>query len=359
MMDAHLYRTYYNPKCPAAFGSAEKLYQALKTKLPSLSLVYVKNWLSSQEPYSLHKQIRRNFKRNRVLVSFVNEEFQADLLDVSNLSSANKGVNFLLTVVDVLSKYAYAIPLKNKSAISVASALKGIFNERVPALLHTDDGNEFKGPVKTLLREFNVYHVIANDTRIKCSVVERFNKTLKLKLVRLLQHTKRKQYLDQLPDLIHAYNHTVHSSIKMRPIDVTLETQQQAFDNLYQGKTYRELLLESFRKKTVLKVGDFVRVRAVKKTFGRGYHENWTKLLYKISQEHHGNAKPTYSVVNSIGQALSRRYYKEDLQKVIPRLHSVSLTGRKRHRNGVLEIEVIYQSCGTISFIPQTRLFNE
>ena len=359
MMEEKLKAIYYNVNHPAGFASIRKLYDAVKPSHPNLSIDFVRDWLSSQKPYSLLKPARNNFKRNRVLVSFLNEEFQADLLDVSNLSGSNKNTKFLLTVIDVLSKYAYAIPLKRKTAYAVSCAFDKIFNERVPAMVHTDDGNEFKGNVKALFDKYDVLHVISNDAKIKCSIVERFNKTLRLKIARYLRHTGKRTYIDVLDGLLDAYNHTVHSSTKMRPVDVTIETQQQAFDNLYEGKSYREMLLEAYHKRAKLNVGDFVRLRIVKKTFGRGYQDNWSEQLYRVSHVYRTGAKPMFKIKTASHEELTRKYYQDDLQKVIPEVHSITATSRKRTRAGVTEVEVLYEGATTTCWIPEASLFND
>ena len=358
-MDEKLREVYYNVGDPSGFASIKKLYDSVKQSFPQLTIKYVREWLSAQKPYSLLRSAKYKFKRNRVLVASVNEEFQADLLDVRNLSTSNKNVRFLLTVVDVLSKYAYAIPLKNKTAHAVRNAFAQIFKERVPAIVQTDDGNEFKGTVKTLFDEYNILHVVANDAQIKCSVAERFNKTLRLKIAKYLRHTNKRTYIDVLEKIVSAYNRTVHSQTRMRPIDVTIETQQTAFDNLYGGKTYREMLLENYRKKAKLSVGDFVRLKLFKKTFGRGYQDNWSTQLYRIVKAYKTGQKAMFKVSNAMNNELSRKYYQEDLQKIMPKVYSVTATNRKRTRAGEVQVEVLYDGIKTPQWIPETSLFHD
>ena len=82
----------------------------------------VKEWLSHQDTYTLHKPVRRHFVRRRIVVGGLDHQFQADLIDVRNLKKANDGVVFL-TCIDVLSKYAWVVPLKDKTGTSMAEAL--------------------------------------------------------------------------------------------------------------------------------------------------------------------------------------------------------------------------------------------
>ena len=94
---------------------------------------------------TLHKPARRRFKRNPVIVNAKEEQWQADLVDVQALKKDNDGYRFLLTVIDALSKYAWVVPLKDKTGKSLVDAFDAIFKKdgRVPKRLQTDAGKNF------------------------------------------------------------------------------------------------------------------------------------------------------------------------------------------------------------------------
>ena len=104
-------------------------------------------WLNDQEAYSVHKRARRKGdQRTKTVVSCIDAQWQADLADVSNISKSNNKTTFLLTVIDVLSRYAWAIPIKDKRGETVADTLEAIFkvSGRHPRYhLQTDEGKEF------------------------------------------------------------------------------------------------------------------------------------------------------------------------------------------------------------------------
>jgi transposase InsO family protein len=77
----------------------------------------------------LHKRVVRKFPRRQVLVHGVNETWSADLVDMSKFAKENKGYKWILTVIDVLSKYAWAVPLKNKKAETVLMAFQKVLEE--------------------------------------------------------------------------------------------------------------------------------------------------------------------------------------------------------------------------------------
>ncbi|GFX35856.1 integrase catalytic domain-containing protein [Trichonephila clavipes] len=132
---------YENPEVPNSFGGVEVLYRSVKGKYSKKD---VKHWLSQKDTYTLYKPVRHKFQRNRVLVSDVDRQFQTDLVDMQSLAEFNKVYKYLLTCIDLFSKFAWEVPLKDKFGKSVKSGLEIIFKERKPKVWQTDaagDGN--------------------------------------------------------------------------------------------------------------------------------------------------------------------------------------------------------------------------
>ena len=131
----------------------------------------------------IHKHVRKNFPRHKVEMRGIYETWQADLVDMQAYSRSNKGYNFLLTVIDNVSKYAWAVSQKNNSGPEVIKALKSIFVKgRVPKKLHVDRGTEFyNANCKALLNSYKV-KLYSTYSNLKALIVERFNRTLKSKM---------------------------------------------------------------------------------------------------------------------------------------------------------------------------------
>jgi hypothetical protein len=87
----------------------------------------VREWLQSQDTYTLHKPTRQRFPRRRVVVYGIDHQWQTDLVDLAKLSSYNKGFKHLLTCIDVLSRYAWVVPLTDKTGKTLKDALHVIF----------------------------------------------------------------------------------------------------------------------------------------------------------------------------------------------------------------------------------------
>ena len=132
-----LHRQYYDQKSVGSYGGVAALQRVVPAERD------VERWLSTQDAYTLHKPVRRRFKRRCVVVGGPNQQWQADLVDMSRLKQANNEITFLLTVIDVFSKRAWCIPLKRKSAAALVTAFTPLLNNRAPTTLQTDKGSEF------------------------------------------------------------------------------------------------------------------------------------------------------------------------------------------------------------------------
>ena len=115
-MDDYLSSVYYNPKQSGGFGGAERLYRDVRKEDKfAISRKQIKEWLMKQDTYTLHKPMRRHFKQNRVIVGGIDQQWQMDLADMQSMQKFNDGYRYLLVCIDVFSKYAWVIPLKDKS----------------------------------------------------------------------------------------------------------------------------------------------------------------------------------------------------------------------------------------------------
>ena len=93
----------------------------------------------------IHKPIIRKFKTRTVYSRFKDNSWGADLADIQIISKFNKRFRFLLCVIDILSKYAWIVPLKDKKGASIVDAFQEILDKsgRKPNKLWVDKGSEF------------------------------------------------------------------------------------------------------------------------------------------------------------------------------------------------------------------------
>ena len=129
----------------------------------------------------LHVPTRRNFPRRRVIIRGYDDLWQADLVEMRYYAGA--GYNYILTVIDALSKYAWAIPLKTKSVKEVTAVMATIMKQgRYPKNLQTDKGKEFySSDLRLLMKKRGINHYSTYST-LKASIIERWNRTLKTEM---------------------------------------------------------------------------------------------------------------------------------------------------------------------------------
>ena len=126
------------------------------------------------------------FRRERIIPLYKDKTWSADLIDKSSLCKNKNNCKYILTVIDIFTKYAWAIPLKNKSGLSITNGFKTILSEgpqggsesQQPEKLCVDRGNEFYNKTfKPLLKE-NETKLYSTYSVLKAIFIERFNRTL-------------------------------------------------------------------------------------------------------------------------------------------------------------------------------------
>lgn len=184
----------------------------------------------------LHRSARKNFLRRSYVMRGINETFQADLVEMQPWASQNRGYRYILMVIDVFSKHAWAKPLKNKTGPEVTKAMGEIFNanpQQIPQNMHTDLGKEFyNAQFQRLMYKHGINHYSTYST-MKASIVERFNRTILNRLWRLFNLQGSHKWLNILQSIIDSYNATKHRTIKMRPIDVNKRNENLLLRTVY------------------------------------------------------------------------------------------------------------------------------
>lgn len=306
---------YLNPKQPGSFSGLSTFKNELKNKL-KIKDKDLKNWIINYEEYTLHKPARKSFKENKVIVTGIDDTWQADLIDMSKLSKYNKGVKFIITVIDIFSKYAWAVPILNKTSNSIINGFKKIFKitKRRPKRLQTDQGLEFMSK-ETLkfLKENNISHYFIYSKRKAC-VIERFNRTLKQKMWRYFTFTNKYEYYDVLDDLLDSYNNTFHRSIKNKPSKIKKSNENETFLNLY-GHKINDGDDNILKINKYLTLGTKVRIVKEKTKFEKGYTPNWTDEVFTISEIIYRNPI-VYKLKNYHDELLNGVFYEHEIQKI-------------------------------------------
>lgn len=238
-----------------------------------------------------------------MLVFGIDEQWAADLVEVQTLSRYKKGTRYLLTVIDIFSKYAWVRPLKKKTGDEVQKAFLSIFKAgRKPLRLQTDDGKEFYNKtVQSFLKKNGIVH-FSTQGDTKASAAERFNRTLKERLYCFFTAKNTLNYQTALPGVIKGYNASPHSRIGMDPRNVMIHNSAKVWERLYSGRLKRV-------QPIVLGVG------IVFRTFKKSYLPGWTEEVFVIDRVKRGPV-PTFRITEWDGTPIKGTFYTQDLQKV-------------------------------------------
>lgn len=316
MSDSILRKIYYDIGNPASFSSAERLYSEAIKHNKKIKLSDVKKFLSGELTFTLHKRIVRKFKRNPVVASHHAKQAQADLVDIQKYSNHNHQFRYVLTVIDVFSRFAYALPLKSKEAQAVCEAFKTIFKTYKPAEIQTDEGKEFVSKsVQQLFKNHLIRWYVAKNESIKCSIVERFQRTLMTKVQKMMTARGTLSFTDELPKFLSAYNNAYHRSIRMTPSQAVQSDPKTVFKNIYGFEDERALLKNMYKRPKISEKSS-VRVPYRKQAFQKGYTQNYSDEIFTVDQAFDGLRNPVYRLKNSKGQVLKGRFYPEELQEV-------------------------------------------
>lgn len=332
---------YNDPKF--GFVNVDTFRKKLNEKGIKVTREDLKTILSTENSYSLNKAVKKHYSSRKVIVVNVFEQLQADLVHIDNPQGAdakdNDGTKYLLTIIDCFSKYAWVIPLKDKKAEGIVKAFEPIFKEIHPETLQVDKGSEFYNKLfENLLKKYNV-KLFSTQSDKKASIIERFNRTLKMKMSKLFDATNSFRYIDALDDLVYNYNHTIHRTIGIAPINaIKLENYDIVYDNFYKNHSF-------VPEKSNFEVGDIVRIPIYKNIFTKEIVGNWTIELFKVSKINKTNPV-TYNVVDLLDDPIKGTFYSEELQKVdksvLDKPFRIEKVIKTRTKNGVKESFVKY-----------------
>jgi hypothetical protein len=334
--DVLLKRVYYNTKSPACFAGVRPIFKEAKRHNPKIKFKDVLEFLQRQDIYTLNKPVRRKFPRNKTIASGFDTDWQVDLADMQSLKSENDGFGWILTCIDVLSRYVWAVPLKTKKPEHVSDGFKQIISTgRMPWKIYSDKGLEFVGkPFQEYLKEKDIIHITPNNPDIKCGLVENFNRNLKTRIWKLFAHQKNYRWVDELPNIVSAINNSYHRTIKMRPCDVTRENAKELWNLLYNQ-------VKGVKDKFKFEVGDHVRITKHKYHFEKGYLGTFTKEIFTIVKRIN-RYPPVYKIEDHGGEPIEGVFYETELIKVVKEdeIYKVEKVIRKRKRKGVTELFV-------------------
>ena len=221
---------------------------------------------------------------------------------MQSLSKFNKGIKYLLCAIDLFSKYAWVIPLKDKKGTSIVNAFQKIISkERKPNKIWVDQHSEFYNQSFKGLLKINNIEMYSTFNEGKSIVAERFIRTLKNKTFKHMTAISKNVYFHVLNDIVNKYNNTIHRTIKMKPTDVT-------------DDSFAEYNEDFNKEGPKFKVGEHVRISKYKNIFAKGYVPNWSEEVFIVHK-----IKTTvpwiYTISDLNSEQIIGSFYEKKLQK--------------------------------------------
>ena len=339
-MEKFLKKAYFDIYSPSAFAGVQKLRAAaIKAGFKKVTTAKIKDWLESQETYSLFKRSRRKFKRNTVPIVRIDYTWEADLGDMQKYSDENDGFRFILLIIDTFSRYVWTRPLRTKTTKETAEAFEDVLKEgRSPDILRSDAGKEFTGKaMEKLLDEKNILHFIAqNETKANFS--ERALLTLKMILTKDIYERQNKEWVSRLDGVTTGYNNATHGSTGLAPSDINAKNEDEVrFQQfLIREKKNRKKsikikldakLSEKKLKKTIAKARRFVRkpfkfsegatvrVSYLKDLFKRAYDVNFSHELFRVARAYRREGLPVYTLRDWDNDPVKGVFYEQEMTR--------------------------------------------
>lgn len=273
----------------------------------------------------LHRGVRSNFKRRRVVIKGINDLWTSDLAEMIPYAKFNSGYKYILVVMNCFTKFAYAEPLLTKTGKDVASAFEVILKRAgsAPKNLWTDQGKEYTArSFQNLLKKYAINFYFTYQTT-KASLAERLLRTLKLRLWKQFSMRGTYRWVGILQSTITNYNGTKHRTIGMRPDEVKKTHEKKLLKTVY------KVTPSDGRKKT-LPLGTLVRINKKKGIFDKKYLMNWSTEVFKIRMVQL-TVPPTYLLQDMDGENILGSFYREEISPTsVPNTYLVEKVLRKR-----------------------------
>lgn len=313
-IDDILSKIYFKLSDSAFLSGFKQLCKVVKERKLNISEEHIKKWLKRQEVYTLHKQRRLCFPRLKYNYTNIDDLWSIDLMDMQNIARYNYKKRYILAVIDNFSRFAWCVPIKDKTGLSVIAAFEKIFKNtsRRPLNIISDQGKEFVSKnVKAFFKKNSINFYTANDPATKASICERFIRSIKSLIYKYFTHKNTKKYLNVLDGLVHIYNNKKHRSIGRAPIDVKENNVLEVWEYINKNQP-----AHIFNVKTPkFSVGTHVRISNPKRIFDKGYDKQWSREVFSV-QKIIRSYPLTYKVASLDGEELNNKFYEEELQEV-------------------------------------------
>ena len=268
------------------FPAKAKLLKLAKEQRPDTQPKDVNTFLEAQLSYQLLKETKNLKSHLGHIVAFhINEIWQIDLYDLSRYETTNKKYKYMFAVMDVFSRFAYIIPIKNKDIETTTKALEEVlsYNKTAPNLIMSDNDSSFLGgEFQKLLVKYDIHHdPNAVGDHNSLGIIDNFAKRIKRILTAQFLQTKKTNWIDIIQKIVRMYNYAPHSSLGgLTPAEIMSGEDKDANSFI--------VMVNSFKSQfngaaTDLKIGDKVRVK-LSGDFQKGTDPRYSGKVHTVKE---------------------------------------------------------------------------
>jgi hypothetical protein len=284
-----LERIYYK-----TFDNINELYNKIKSIDDTVEFGYVKKWLHSQPVYQISKQnnkIKKIENNNTYIISNQQNNFQVDLMYLSQYKSFNDNFHIIMVCIDISSRYLFTYMMQNKNTDTILKAfrkfrddVKNISNVALSNINIDEESAFLSNEFKSFLKRNNITSYISNSKLHKIPIADRVIRTLRTKLNKFFivnnsfKWYSKKDSNNLISIITDNYNSSIHRTTSSRPDNL--------FHNVFDQNDFREkqIILNHIADNNVIKykIGDIVRVQIKNKLFRKNIGVNFTSRLFII-----------------------------------------------------------------------------
>lgn len=314
-MENMLEDTYYKNKA-WSYGGVDRV----RKHFPTVKKSEIENFFGKNDIYSRFKQHRRSRTFSPIYVYKKRELFQADVVFFTDpdMQAVNNGYKYLFTCIDCFTKMAWIFPLKSNNCESIMKCFQSIMSVcgQKPERLNSDRGSELIcKKFGEYLKGLKIFHYLSYSVR-KCPIIERFNLTIQNLIYRIMTKNRNLQWVNYLNQAMEIYLNRRHRTIGMSPI----AAEEDKNEDIVRGNLLVFFHKKKKRKKRKPKfnLNDTVRIWTEKKTFQRGYDENYSIEYFKIAEVKKNLPVPRYILRDSSDEIITGAFFEDELVKYIP-----------------------------------------
>ena len=262
------------------FPSFQKLYLLVKKSDDTINKNEVKEFLDNQYNYQVLKQQNKTKQSGHIIAFRPNELWQMDIFDLKKYAPYNKNYGYLFVIVDVFTRKAGLMPMKQKNASSCSTSLQEIINKMGPPIIIMSDNDkaflskEFEQVLKTnddIILDTNV-----KDDHKALGIIDRFARTLKTIISNYFLYNNTKVWINDINKIIDIYNNTPHRGIEYL-------TPTEASQDKYHEQILNLNLLKNKKNGSAsdLSINDKVRIR-IGNIFKKGTEPSFSDEIYDV-----------------------------------------------------------------------------